>query len=124
MRCSKCNQEIDENTGICHHCSDLDDNVRILSSEESSHYNGVTIETNHSNNDQDSTEQQYHRQTTSQKIYVRNFDFSRSNIISKIAIVFIIVAVIGFLLFIALPIVLIGICISIVVWFILSFLKR
>ena len=126
MRCEKCNQEIDEKTGKCNQCGEImSENIRVLTPEEKSHYHGVTIDTNDNREDirEENINQQYYRERVNQRVYVKSVNLNQSSWVSKIAIFLIIAAIAAFMVFIALPVVLIGIGVGIVVWLVLSFLK-
>lgn len=122
MRCVKCNQELDEKTGKCSQCGEMmTENIRVLTPEEKSHYHGVTIDTG--DNREENINQQYYQERENQRVYVRSVNLNQPSWISKIAIFLIIAAIAAFIVFIALPVVLIGIGVGIVVWLVLSFLK-
>jgi hypothetical protein len=126
MRCVKCDQEIDEKTGRCNQCGEMmSENIRVLTPEEKSHYNGVTIDTSDNREDSrgENINQQYYQERPNQRVYVKNVNLNQSNWLAKVAIFLIIAAIAAFMVFIALPIVLIGIGVGIVVWLVLSFFK-
>lgn len=126
MRCVKCDQEIDEKTGRCNQCGEMmSENIRVLTPEEKSHYNGVTIDTSDNREDSrgENINQQYYQERPNQRVYVKNVNLNQSNWLAKVAIFLIIAAIAAFMVFIALPIVVIGIGVGIVVWLVLSFFK-
>ena len=126
MRCVKCDQEIDEKTGRCNQCGEtMSENIRVLTPEEKSHYNGVTIDTNDNHEDSrgENINRQYYQERPNQRVYVKNVNLNQSNWLAKVAIFLIIAAIAAFMVFIALPIVLIGIGVGLVVWLVLSFFK-
>ena len=126
MRCVKCDQEIDEKIGKCNQCGEMmSENIRVLTPEEKSHYNGVTIDTGDNREDirGENINQQYYQERPNQRVYVKNVNLNQSNWLAKIAIFLIIATIAAFMVFIALPIVLIGIGVGIVVWLVLSFFK-
>lgn len=121
MRCEKCNREIDEVIGKCSFCDEtITENIRVLTPEEKSHYQGVTIDTNNETNEERS---RYDHAKPNQKIYVRKIDFNGSNWITRIAIFVLLAAIAAFLLFVAVPVALIGIGVGVVVWLVLIFFK-
>lgn len=121
MHCKKCNREIDETIGTCSFCNEtVAENIRVLTPEEKSHYQGITIDTNNETNEGRS---QYNHARTNQKIYVRKINYNGSSWITKIAIFVVLAAIAAFLLFVALPVALIGIGVGVVVWLVLSFFK-
>ena len=120
MRCLKCDREIDEKIGKCTYCEE-DESVRVISKEEIVGYQGVTIDTE---NDTHREEEHYYDQNRpKQHIYVKNINIGKSNWLTKIAIFVILAAIASFLLFVALPVALIGIGIGLVVWMVLSFVR-
>lgn len=125
MRCSKCNQEIDNTVDICPICgTTVQENIRVLTPEEKVGYHGVTIDSENNQKEESSKSNSYQYSSPNGKIYVKNLNFGQGgNWLTKVAIMLIIAAIAGFLLFVALPVALIGIGVGIVVWTVLSFLK-
>jgi hypothetical protein len=129
MQCAKCGHELDEN-GHCGYCGvSGESNVRVLSKEEKNLYDGVTIdETIPPQQGQPHFEHMYtqNHHSGSAKIFMRNwrlFPWS-GNWISKLALFLLVMAVVSFIVFIALPVALIGVAIGAVVWIILNFLRQ
>lgn len=124
MHCSKCNQELDE-TGKCSYCEAQEaETVRVLTPEERAGYQGVTIDTAN-DNDQAGEQRTHYNNNSYQHIYVKNIStISSSSWLSKILIILVVAAIASFLLFVALPVALIGIGVGIVVWLVLSFFRR
>jgi len=120
MRCSKCNREMNE-TGKCSYCDSVgDDPVRVMSQEEQATYHGVTID----DKVNEQAEQPYmHVHNPYQKVYVKNVNMGHSTWLTKLVIALVVMAIAAFVLFVALPVALIGIGIGIVVWLILTFIR-
>lgn len=123
MKCSNCNQEFDHAFDQCPYCGTENSNaVRILTPEEKMKYDGITIEseTNHQE------ERAYGSQNTYRqdpRVYVKKINLGSSNWVSRVVVFAIIAAILSFLLFVALPVALVGIGIGVIVWTVLSFLK-
>lgn len=116
MRCSKCNREIDDVSGRCTYC-DEKEAVRVISKEEVTGYQGVTIDT-----DAEERQRQY-RGGREQRVFVKKINIGSRDWLTKLLAVVIFAALAAFLLFVALPVALIGIGVGVVVWLVLSFLR-
>lgn len=125
MKCAKCGHELDA-AGHCPYCSSEASEVRVMSREEKNLYNGITIDENVDNTAYHQENHRYAKGQNGAKIFFKNvrLDSFGSNWMSKAAVFLLIAAVIGFVVFIALPVALIGIAIGAVVWFLLSFLRH
>lgn len=122
MRCSVCNRELDESTGKCAFCAGrTDENVRVMSPEEKSQYQGVTIDTTENDRGE---RRQYGGARQNTGFYVKQIRLGRSNWLTKLAIMVALAAIAAFVLFIALPVVLICVSVGVVIWIVLSFLQR
>lgn len=121
MRCFKCNREIDEAVGKCTFCEEKDSEaVRIISKEEIVEYQGVTIDTD---SEQEKRRHSYETDGGRQQIFVRKISVGNSSWLTRLLTIVIFAAIAAFLLFVALPVALIGIGVGIVVWLVLSFLR-
>jgi len=119
MRCSVCGYELDEN-GKCQNCGTETAKVHVMSQEEKEAYNGVTIE-------EPSSRREHFEGSTNnsnRKIYVNSFGLGNSNWLVKISIFVLVIAILAFVVFVALPVILVGAAIGIVVWLILSFIRH
>lgn len=123
MKCMNCNQEINEVVDKCPYCGiEVQNSVRILTHEEKMKYDGVTIESE-SNREQDQDYSFKENMNGQQRVFVKNINVGASNWTSRFLIFLIIAGILSFLLFIALPVALVGIGIGVIVWSILSFFK-
>lgn len=130
MRCSKCNREVDA-TGKCGFCGGEAEAVRVISRDEIDGYQGMTIDTidRSDRSGEDNSYRAYQGQGASyragskQKIFVKQIGFGHTSWLTKIAILVILAAVVSFIVFVALPVVLVAAGIGIVIWLVLSFLR-
>lgn len=121
MRCAKCNRELGETSGECEFCRrEADENVRILTPEEKSGYQGVTIETNHQGQDRESAGSN----RSNSNFYIRKIRLGRSNWLTRLAVYVVLAAVAAFILFVIFPMALMAVGIGIIVWIVLNFMKR
>lgn len=123
MQCVKCGRPLDAATGRCPHCDGQEENVRILTPEEKSAYQGVTIDTG----DGDAGARERVRREAPgggrRGIYIRRVNVSNSDWLTKLIIFVVVAAIAAFVLFIALPVALVGIGIAVLVWLVLSFFQ-
>lgn len=130
MLCFQCKKQISDAYIKCPHCgADLTDKVRVMSKAEQMNYDGITIENDDHATDGAQQHQQWGYNSGSARIgniYIKKMNWGSwgSNWLTKIAITMLIAAIAGFLLFVFLPIALIAVAVGIVIWFILSFLKK
>jgi len=122
MRCPKCGRELDME-GKCSYCSSEETNVRVMTHEEKAEYDGVTIEEPLSKEDIAQNWRRKQSENPHKGIFIRNINFGSSSWISKITFLLIVAAIIAFVIFIALPIVLIAAGIGVIVWIVLNFLR-
>ncbi len=124
MQCSKCGHELDQE-GRCSFCGAAEDEkVHVMSPEEKTRYNGITIEETPEQSGQQYRQSKQER--TGPGIFIKHIDLGSltgGNWAMKLAVLLLVAAVVAFLVFIALPVALIGIAIGAVVWLILSFLR-
>jgi ribosomal protein L40E len=117
MQCAKCGREIGPQATECPYCASKGE-VRVLSREERENFDGVTL------GDESSAggDYTYESQGARNRVYVRqvNFGSGGTSIWTKLAIV----AVIGLLLFVVLPMFFLFFAAAAVVWFIISLLRR
>jgi hypothetical protein len=119
MRCSTCGYELDEN-GKCQNCSSEAAKVHVMSQEEKDGYNGVTIEETSSGRSHFKEEPK----SGNRKIYINTFGLGNSNWLVKVSLFVLVVAILAFVVFVALPVILVGAAIGIIVWLILSFIRH
>lgn len=91
-------------------------NVRILSPEEDAVYNGITIDSGNVDENK----------TYKTGDYLKNFkiNLSGNTLMSKIILGLVITGIVFFVLFVALPIILVILGVILAVWIILSFFQR
>jgi len=123
MHCPKCGRELDIE-GKCSYCNSEEMNVRVMTPEEKAEYDGVTIEEPISKEDVAKNWRRKQSENPHKGIFIRNINFGNSNWISKITFILVIAALIAFVVFIALPIVLIAAGIGVIVWIVLNFLRE
>ena len=119
MQCSRCGHTLDAE-GNCAFCGAHEEpQVRVMSKEEKTEYQGVTID------ETEASEEPRPRKEPAwnpQGIFVESSPFG-GNWASKAALVLLIAAVAAFVVFIALPVAVVGLLIGAVVWLLLSFLR-
>lgn len=124
MRCSTCNREIDEAAGNCPHCAESEgQGVRVLSPEERTGYDGVTIDTGGEPEETREAHRSYYQNGPRQKIYVKSIGLGSSNWLMKFIIFAAVAAIAAFLILVALPMTLLGIAVGVVVWLVLSLFR-
>lgn len=117
----KCGRSLDAATGRCPHCEEQEGKVRVLTPEEKRSYEGVTIDTDGA--DGGRQERERARARGGRRIFIRKVDVSGSDWLTKLIIFAVIAAIAAFVLFIALPVALVGIGIAVLVWLVLSFFQ-
>jgi len=129
MQCKKCGRNLNE-MGRCSFCdAETSDEVRVMSRDEKNLYTGITIDESADKTPEMSSNHEgyYHgKEKPFSMGDARHFKFrlSGGNWISTLAVMLLVAAVIGFIIFVALPVALIGVAIGAVVWIILSFLRH
>lgn len=117
MQCAECGREMGPQEEKCPHCAGKGE-VRVLSREERENFQGVTL------GDEPAAggDYTYKSEGPSHRVYVRqvNFGAGRISIWTKL----IILAVIGLLLFVVLPMFFLFFAAAGVIWFIVSLLRR
>lgn len=122
MECVKCGRPLDEATGRCLYCDGQEEKVRVLTPEEKRSYDGVTIDTETGEQAQARSGGRPHG-GGGRRIYIRKVDVSNSDWLTKLIVLAAVAAIAAFVLFVALPVALIGIGIAVLVWLILSFFR-
>ena len=110
MKCYRCGYELDE-SGRCAHCSEAAGNspVRILSREEQASYDGITIDEMPEGAGDDGS-RAYRRPgagTGGIRYHQIHLGFGRRNWLNWVVGGILVAAVLGFLFFVALPLVLV-----------------
>ena len=123
MRCPKCGGEMETNGSICNHCAAETGEVKVLRPDERDDFNGLTIqqggESENATGFKEETpgNYEYRSEGPGHRVYVRQVSFgSHMGFLTKLLIV----AVILFLVFVALPIALIVLAVSSLIWWLVK----
>ena len=120
MQCSKCGSETDA-AGFCKSCAGDEPEIKVLSPDERDDFHGLTIQ--QGNEREPSPDypqwppdgnQEYRSEGPGHRVYVRQVSFgsNATSLLTKLVIA----AVIVFLLFVALPIALVIVAVSSLLW--------
>lgn len=126
MRCYKCGHELDAE-GRCSYCGMAEEpKVHVMSDDEKTQYDGITIDETSGKAEETVRPQDYRPWEGGSGIFMKHIHWSGlgGNWVMKLALLVLVAAVAAFVVFIALPVALIGIAIGAVVWILLSFLRR
>lgn len=117
MRCANCGREIEPPANECRCCAD-GGQVRELTPEERENFQGVTL----SEEPAAGRDYTYESRGPHHRVYIRRMSFGggRTSIWTKLVIL----AVLGLLAFVVLPMFFLFFAIAGVVWFIVSLLRR
>ncbi len=119
MKCSRCGHLLDEK-GDCSFCGAHEEpQVRVMSKEEGQEYQGITID---ETDNAETSVPKHEPDWKSQGLFMKSTVWG-GNWASKAALILLIAAVVGFVVFIALPVAVVGLLIGGVVWLLLSFLR-
>lgn len=123
MRCPKCGGEMETDSSICSRCAAETGEVKVLRPDERDDFNGLTIQQGgESENTTGFREEtpgnyEYRSEGPGHRVYVRQVSFgSHMGFLTKLLIV----AVILFLVFVALPIALIVLALSSLIWWLVK----
>jgi len=118
MRCPTCGCEMGPQETECPVCRDGGGEVKILSPAERESFRGITVDSGTAEGD----DRRYDRyEEPRRRIYVRHVSFgSGTSLLTKL----IILAVIGVVVFVVLPVFFLFFAAAGIVWFILSLLRR
>lgn len=120
MRCFKCQKEFDSDSAVCPYCGyQVESDVRILTPEEKEKYDGITIESD-GNAYKESDEPQRQK---GRKIYVRQIRMGRTGWGSKLALYFLLAAVVALFIFFIIPTALVAVGVGVLIWFILDLFR-
>lgn len=122
MECEKCGRPLEEATGRCPHCDGQGEKIRVLTPEEKRSYDGVTIDTETGEQEQARSRKQSYG-GGGRRIYIRKVDVSNSDWLTKLIVFAVVAAIAAFVLFVALPVALVGVGIAVLVWLVLSFFR-
>ncbi|MDT8900445.1 hypothetical protein [Anaeroselena agilis] len=116
MKCSICGRDIAPDESACPYCRESDGQVKVLTSAERESFQGVTLDDGPSEE-----ERRYQYERGGQRIHVRQFSFGgKSSLLTKL----IILAVIGVVVFVVLPVFFLFFAAAGLLWFIVSLLRR
>ena len=124
MRCPKCGAAMDNDSSICSRCAAETGEVKVLRPDERDDFNGLTIQ---QDGDADNTtgvreetpgNYEYRSEGPGHRVYVRQVSFGSQSMgfLTKLLIV----AVILFLIFVALPVALIVQAVSSLIWWLVK----
>ena len=123
MRCPKCGGEMETDSSICSRCAAETGEVKVLRPDERDDFNGLTIqqggESENATGFKEETpgNYEYRSEGPGHRVYVRQVSFgSHMGFLTKLLIV----AVILFLFFVALPIALIVLAVSSLIWWLVK----
>ena len=123
MRCPKCGGEMETDSSICSRCAAETGEVKVLRPDERDDFNGLTIQQGgESENTTGFREEtpgnyEYRSEGPGHRVYVRQVSFgSHMGFLTKLLIV----AVILFLVFVALPVALIVLAVSSLIWWLVK----
>ena len=124
MRCSKCGGELDAE-GFCQSCTAGEPEIKVLSPDERDDFHGLTLQQGddpykqqeHFQSEGQAGNYEYRSEGPGHRVYVRQVSWGSqsTSLLTKLAIA----AVILFLLFVALPIALVIVAVSSVLWWLL-----
>lgn len=125
MRCPKCGAAMDTDSSICSRCAEETVEVKVLRPDERDDFNGLTIqqggEADNTTGFREETpgNHEYRSEGPGHRVYVRQVSFGSQSMgfLTKLLIV----AVILFFIFVALPVALIVLAVSSLIWW---FVKR
>ncbi len=123
MRCPKCGGEMEIDSSICSRCAAETGEVKVLRPDERDDFNGLTIQQGgESENTTGFREEtpgnyEYRSEGPGHRVYVRQVSFgSHMGFLTKLLIV----AVILFFVFVALPVALIVLAVSSLIWWLVK----
>ena len=123
MRCPKCGGEMETDSSICSRCAAETGEVKVLRPDERDDFNGLTIqqggESENATGFKEETpgNYEYRSEGPGHRVYVRQVSFgSHMGFLTKLLIV----AVILFLVFVALPVALIVLAVSSLIWWLVK----
>ena len=124
MRCPKCGASLDTDSSICSRCAAETVEVKVLRPDERDEFNGLTIqqggEAEHTTEFREETpgNYEYRNEGPGHRVYVRQVSFGSQSMgfLTKLLIV----AVILFFIFVALPVALIVLAVSSLIWWLVK----
>lgn len=120
MICPNCGRETGPQTTECQYCREGGGEVKILTPTERESFSGVTVDSGPADDDGRGRDRGRYEEPR-QRVYVRHVSFGGgTSLLTKL----IILAVIGVIVFVVLPMFFLFFAAAGVVWFILSLLRR
>ena len=123
MKCPKCGAEMETDASICSRCAAETSEVKVLRPDERDDFNGLTIqqggESDNATGFRGETpgNYEYRSEGPGHRVYVRQVSFgSHMGFLTKLLIL----AVILFLVFVALPVALIVLAVSSLIWWLVK----
>ena len=123
MKCPKCGAEMETDDSICSRCAAETSEVKVLRPDERDDFNGLTIqqggESDNATGFREETpgNYEYRSEGPGHRVYVRQVSFgSHMGFLTKLLIL----AIILFLVFVALPVALIVLAVSSLIWWLVK----
>lgn len=118
MKCPHCGRETAPHEAGCPHCRENEAQVKVLTPAERENFQGVTLDDGPAD---DERRDRYESGGQRQRVYVRQVSFGgKSSLLTKLVIL----AVVGVVVFIILPMFFLFFAAAGLVWFIASLLRR
>ncbi len=120
MKCPTCGREF-ENAACCPYCRDSGGEVKVLTPAERESFQGVTLDGGPEPGEDREGRYEYESRGPRHRVYVRQVNFGgKTSFLTKLVIL----AIIGVVLFVILPMFFLVFAAAGVVWFIFSLLRR
>ncbi len=118
MKCPTCGRDTAPHETVCPYCREGEGQVKVLTPAERENFQGITLDDGPTEGDR---RNQYESGDRRQRIYVRQVSFGgKSSLLTKL----IILAVVGVVVFVVLPMFFLFFAAAGLVWFIVSLLRR
>lgn len=120
MKCATCGRDPGPSDAACPHCAAGENQIKVLTPAERESFRGVTLDSGPPR-DQAGEDFRYESAGPRHRVYVRHVSFGgKSSLWTKLAIL----AVIGVVVFVILPVFFLFFAAAGLVWFILRMLRR
>ncbi len=118
MKCPTCGRETAPHETGCQYCREGDGQVKVLTPAERENFQGITLDDGPA---QEDSRYRYERGGPRQRVYVRHFSLGgKSSLVTKLVLL----AVVGVVVFVVLPMFFLFFAAAGLVWFIASLLRR